>query len=125
MTTRNESDIYARTVRRVRWLIAVLGATGAIALGIGQGWRFGTGFLIGACLSYVSFWRWRKLAESIGTSGPRNVIQMLLRFVLLIAAAYGIIKLLALSPAAVLLGLLVPGAAVTVSLIIELSYART
>jgi ATP synthase I subunit len=108
----------------VTWLIAVIGGVAAIVLSVSKGWRFGSGFLLGAGLSYLSFWRWRKLVDSIGTSGPRNITQMLLRFVLLIAAAYAIIEILALSPAPVLLGLLVPGAAVTVSLVIELSYAR-
>lgn len=124
MTPGNDSDIYARTVRRTTRLIAGIGAATAVALGISQGWQFGAAFLLGSGLSYLSFWRWKKLTESIGTSGPSNVTQMLLRFVLLIGAAYVIIKALGLSPAPVLLGLLVPGAALTVSLVIELSYAR-
>jgi hypothetical protein len=123
---KSENDIYARTVRRVTWLILGLGVAGAIALGVNRGWKFGGGFLIGAGLSYVSFWRWRRVADAMGgTPGPRSVLLMLLRLALLIAVAYGIIRILMLSPAAVFLGLLVAGASVIVSLIIELIYART
>ena len=61
-----DQAFYERVVRRIRGLILILGAAGAIALTIWQGPRVGGGFLIGAAASYLSFWRWQHVVESIG-----------------------------------------------------------
>jgi hypothetical protein len=50
---------------------------------------------------------------------------MVIRFALLVAAAYGIVKYLDVTPVAVFLGLLISAAAVIVSILFELIYART
>ncbi len=126
MTTGSDSDAYVRVVRRVTWLIVAFGCAGASAAGLRWGWKSGLGFLLGAALSYLSFWRWRRITDAFGAA-PRGraSLTMIVRFLLLIAVAYGIIKYLVLPPAAFLTGLLTAGAAVLVALILELIYART
>jgi len=115
------SDIYQRTIQRVVRLIVVIGLLGSIAAAIVKGPRFGAGFLLGASLSWVSFWRWKKIVDALGgASRRRSAWVWLLRFALLIGAAYVIVKYLEVPPAAVFIGLLVSAAAVIVSMIYEL-----
>jgi len=121
MPAASDNDIYQRIIRRVTWLIAGFGCAGSAIVSLRWGWKAGTGFLLGAALSYLSFWRWRKIAEALGHAPrPHASALMILRFLLLIALTYGIIKYLDVPPAAVLTGLLAAGAAVFVALILEL-----
>jgi hypothetical protein len=113
-------------VRRVRWLIIIIGSAGAAFAAILWDWKSGAGFLVGAALSYLSFWRWKRIADAFGTTpGSRASGIMILRFALLAGAAYVIIKYLKVPPGTVLTGLLAAGAAVFTALILELIYART
>ena len=117
----DDSDIYQRTTQRIVRLIAVLGLLGSIAAAILKGPRFGAGFLLGASLSGVSFWRWKKVVDAIGSaSRQRSAWTWILRFALLIGAAYVIVKYLEVPPAAVFIGLLASAAAVIISMIYEL-----
>lgn len=103
--------------------MAAIGALGTLAITLRQGWKSGVGFLLGAGLSYLSFWRWQRLVETLGkASTARSFGLMAARFLALAAAAYGIVKYLEVNPLAVLLGLLVSAAAVIVSLIVELIF---
>jgi hypothetical protein len=116
-----DQAFYERVVRRIRGMILVLGATGTIALAIWQGPRAGGGFLIGAAASYLSFWRWQHVVESMGPGKARRSPWLLpLRMALIIAAGYVIIKITGANPAAAVVGLLLPGAAVTCEIIYEL-----
>jgi hypothetical protein len=122
----SEGDTYARIIQRITLAILVLGAAGTATCAVTRGWRFALGFFLGACISYVSFWRWQMVVESLG--GPakeQSVKGMIVRFVVLAAAAYGIVKYLDVTPVAVFLGLLISAAAVIVSILFELIYART
>jgi hypothetical protein len=115
------SDIYQRTIQRVVRLIAVFGLLGSAAATILKGPRFGASFLLGAAVSWVSFWRWKKVVDGIsGTSGRRSAWIWILRLAMLIGAAYVIVKYLEVTPAAVAIGLLVSTAAVIVAMIYEL-----
>lgn len=123
MTAANELDTYRKTIRRITFCILAIGPSGAIAAGILKGPEVGIGFLLGAALSAVSFWRWKKIADSLG--GPpkrRSTTFWVLRFAVLVAACYVIVKYLGVSPAAVFCGLLVSAAAVIIALIYELIY---
>jgi hypothetical protein len=120
------AGFYGRIVRRVTIGTIVFGVAGTVALSVLQGVRFGLGFLIGSALSAGSFWRWRKLVESLGGPPERKTTwSLVMRFVVLAAAGYAIINYLQVKPVAVFLGLLVSAAAVLVSIILELIYART
>lgn len=114
---------YARVITRITKLIVVIGVAVAAVLAVRVGWRFGLGFLLGAAMSYLSFWRWQRVVESLGGAFEgRSTALMVVRFALLVAAAYGIVKYLEVNPVAVFLGLLVAAAAVTVAIIFELFY---
>jgi hypothetical protein len=124
--TAGETDVYQRIVHRITRFILVFGLLGGVVLGVAKGVGFGVGFLLGASLSYVSFWRWKKVVDALG--GPpkrRSMWHWVLRFGVLIAAGYAIVNYLEVTPVAVFLGLLVSAAAVVVSVIYELIYART
>jgi hypothetical protein len=126
MTAESDNGAYGRIVRRVAWLIAALGCAGAVFAGMRWGWKSGAGFLLGAALSYLSFWRWRRITDALGTAPTaRGAVGMIVRFFLLIGLAYVIIKYLNVSPVAVLTGLLAAGVSVILALIFELFYART
>ncbi|MGI8744865.1 MAG: ATP synthase subunit I [Bryobacteraceae bacterium] len=120
----SDIDIYKRIVRRITRVVLVLGPAGAIAFGVAKGPGFGAGFLVGASLSYVSFWRWKAVVDALGGDSKKPSMWLwLLRFALLIGAGYAIVKYLEVSPLAVFLGLLVSAAAVVISVIYELIVA--
>jgi hypothetical protein len=122
----DRADPYVRIVGRITYAILILGPLGSIAAALLKGWRFGLGFLFGAALSYLSFWRWQRVVEALGPAAkPRATARLIVRFLGLAAIAYAIIKYLEVSPVAVFLGLLVSAAAVIVSIILELIYAGT
>jgi hypothetical protein len=116
-----DQAFYERVVRRIRGLILVLGAAGVIVLAIWQGPRAGGGFLIGAAASYLSFWRWQHVVESIGPGKVRRSAWLLpLRMAVIIAVGYVIIRITGVNQAAAVVGLLLPGAAVTCEIVYEL-----
>jgi hypothetical protein len=122
----NESNPYVRVVGRITHVILIIGPLGSLGAAVLRGWRFGLGFLLGAALSYLSFWRWQRVVEALGTTAKgRSFARWMIRFIGLVAIAYAIIKYLEVSPVAVFLGLLVSAAAVIVSNILELIYAGT
>jgi len=123
-----ESDptSYRQVTRRIGWFILALGVGGAVAVAIARGFRDGLAFLLGASVSYASFWGWQRVVDALTPgSKPKSSRFFILRLVLLGAAAYVIIKFLSLNVAVAVTGLLVSGAAVILELIYELIYART
>mgnify|MGYP000515985766 CR=1 FL=1 len=126
MTT--DEAFFDRAVARIRAAILWLGAGGAVAAFLLFGWRHGLAFLAGALASLANF-RWlHQLAGSLGAGGRRlrrRVLWFLvLRYLLVGAAGYVIVKVFGLSLPAALAGLFVAVAAVVVEIIYELLYAR-
>ena len=118
---RSDQEFYERAIRRIKRIILVLGLTGALALCIWKDLRFGCGFLIGAAASYLSFWRWERVVEAIVTGKTRQPAwRFVLRFIVLLAAGYVIIRITSLNLTAAAMALLLPGAAVTVEMIYDL-----
>jgi len=115
----------ARVLRRIQWIILALGVAGSIALTIARTWRVGGGFLMGAAISYVSFWRWQQVVNALGTKPARRSLFWMLRFLLLAALAYVIIRFARIDLKAALAGLLVSAAAVIIEIVYELIYAGT
>jgi hypothetical protein len=116
---------YHRSVRRMRRTIAVLGAAGAIAASFVYGPSTGFGFLIGAAASFLSFWRYQRIAESLGRSnnaGRPRVKRFMIQFALLAGAGYVIVKYLEVNRMALAIGLLVAGVAVTIEILYEIIY---
>ena len=121
-----DQAFYDRFIRRVSWIILALGFTGSVTIALAKGVRIGLAFLIGAVVSYASFWGWRQVVDAV-TPAPRkrSSFPFVLRILLLFAVAYAIIRFLGLNVAAAALGLLVSAAAVLLDLIYELINART
>lgn len=121
-----DQAFYDRFIRRVSWIILALALTGSSAIALAKGARIGLAFLIGAVISYASFWGWRQVVDAITpTSRKRSSIPFVLRILLLLVLAYAIIRFLRLNVAAVASGLFVSAAAVLLELVFELIYART
>ena len=114
---------YEAFLRRVRWIILVLGVAGALGATIRFNLSTGAAFLIGAIISYASFWGWERVVERLGPQSrrPPRRSYFVIRLLALVAVAWVIIKYLRLNVAAAICGLLVSGAAVVLELIFELS----
>jgi hypothetical protein len=121
-----EQAFYDRFIRRVSWIILALALTGSAVMALVKGARIGLAFLVGAMVSYASFWGWRQVVDAV-TPAPRkrSSFPFVLRILLLFVLAYAIIRFLGLNVAAAASGLLVSAAAVLLELIFELIYART
>ncbi len=70
-----ESDpqFYERAIRRISWLTLGLGLLGSIATVSLRGFWSGLAFLIGAAVSYLSFFGWRRLAGAMGPVPTRDL----------------------------------------------------
>jgi hypothetical protein len=115
-----------RAVARIWKLIWAIGAAGVVALVAWRGWWWGAGWLIGTAASALNF-RWLKqLVEAVGgeAAKPRKAVFLGMRYVLLGAGAYVILRFSVISLPAALSGLFVSVAAVLVEIVLELAYAR-
>jgi|ERR1700733_3206499 ATP synthase I chain len=120
----NDNEFYDRAVRRISRIIPILGLAGAIGLAVLKGVPSGVAFLLGAAVSFTSFWGWRHLVDTLGPNPKkRSHAFFVIRLLALVAVAWVIIKFLGLNVAAAALGLLVSGAAVVLEIIYELIYA--
>src|SRR5689334_11826937 len=121
-TPTDPDEIYRRMIQRVTRLILLIGIVASIVAAALKGLRFGGGFLLGAFLSWASFWRWKQVVESLGGDAARrrSALIWVLHFAVLFGLAYVIVKYLKVAPAALFIGLLVSAAAVIVSILYEL-----
>jgi len=117
----SDAAFYEAANRRIAWIILALGLSGSLTLTIIRGWREGVGFLLGAAVSYLSFWRWRKVVDALGSPSarPRSAAVWILRFLAMALIVYAIIKLLEVNLAAAVTGLLVSAAAVLIEMLYE------
>jgi small-conductance mechanosensitive channel len=121
-----DQAFYDRFIRRVSWIILVLALAGSAAIAILKGLRTGAAFLVGAGVSYASFWGWRRVVDAVApVPKKRSSFPFVFRILLIFVVAYAIIEYLGLNVAAAAAGLLVSAAAVLLELIFELIYART
>jgi hypothetical protein len=121
----NDVEFYERVVRRITRIIVILGLAGATGATLLKGTTAGFSFLLGAAVSFTSFWGWRHVADALGPNPKkRSHAYFVIRLLALVAVACVIIKFLGLNQAAAALGLLVSGAAVVLEIIYELIYAR-
>jgi hypothetical protein len=123
-------DSYARALQRIIRFSLALAAAGAIATLIVRGPRESLGFLVGAALSFVNIRALTTVVNAVGggsvaPSLRASVLFLALRYLVFIAVIYVIVKVLKITPAAVLAGLLVTFAAVMLEALYELIYART
>ena len=119
----SEPESNRQFIRRVSWIIFGLGLAGAASVAIFKGARDGAAFLVGAAVSFGSFWGWDRVVDHLGPNPrKRRRAFFVLRLIALVALAWVIIKFLGLNVAAAALGLLVSGAAVVVEIIYEIVF---
>jgi hypothetical protein len=116
-----------RAVERIRKFIFALAAGGALVLLVWRGWSWAGGWVLGAAASALNFYWLRKVTNAVGEieAKDRKAVLLGLRYVLLGAGGYVILKYTAISLPAALAGLFVPVAAVLFEILIELAYARS
>lgn len=129
MTAKTTDEMFfERAVGRMKTAMAWLGVAGSTVAWWMEGWSWGLGFLAGAAASLTNFHWLHRLTASLGTEmrEPRRrmVAYFALRYLLLGAAGYVIVRFFGLSLTAALLGLLVAAAAVLFEIFYELFYAR-
>jgi hypothetical protein len=119
-------DFYQRALRRILWLTAGVGVVGSAGILISRGVRPAAGFLFGAALSLINCRLLYGLANALGGSaGARPGISkvfLALRYVILGTAAYVIVRVSGITPAAVVIGLLSAFAAVILEVLYELIF---
>jgi hypothetical protein len=123
------ADSYERALKRIIRFSLAVGAAGVIVTLVMRGPSTALGFLLGTALSFVNFLWWRSVAEAVGGSGKAlwrsSALVLSLRYLLIGGAIYAIVKILKITPEALLAGLLVSVAAVVLEALYELIYART
>ena len=118
------ADFYDRAYHRIRVLTIAVGLAGAIAILFANGIRPAWGFLIGAALSFANLMGISKTAFAMGGTRPGAVAAVLiaLRYVLVGAALYAIVKILGFGPIPVVCGLLAAFGAVILEILYELIF---
>lgn len=116
------------SMRRLYWCTGVFGLLGAVWCLWQSGGRAAVGFLLGAAGSLGNLWLWDWLAHMIEPGrAPQKSWQAGLfvgRYLILLGGGYGIVKVLGVTPVAVVLGLLTSTAAVLIILIIEIAQGK-
>jgi|SRR5713226_1946594 len=126
MTASPEERRLARALDRMSKVMFAMAAGGTIALLVWRGWQWSAGWLLGCVVSTLNY-RWlRRVTFSLnsGEAKQHKAVLLGLRYVLLGAGAYVILKYTAISLPAALAGLFIPAAAVIVEILIQLVYAR-
>ena len=122
-------DFYQGALRRITWLVIILGIAGTVFVWSRHGARTGAGFLAGSLISGFSIHNFREVADGLGGPATRRraifAIIYVVRYGLIAGAVYVIVKYLEVSLMAVLAGLFVSAAAVVTEILYELIYART
>jgi ABC-type multidrug transport system fused ATPase/permease subunit len=122
----SDQEFYKKVIRRVRWNIFALGLVGAAVAAYLRTIQAGLALLIGAALSYLSFWGWQQLVNALSPGAKkRSPVGFIARILLLVALAYAVVRFLGLNVAVAAMGLLVSAAAVLAELVYELIYTRT
>jgi hypothetical protein len=109
-------------VRRLGWWILGVGLLGTAAAAIVFTPRDAAGFALGAAGAYFNM-RW--LASGLRALEKPSVALLGARFILIGGAAYVILEIFAIRPAAILAGLLTVGVAAILEVLFQLIYART
>jgi len=124
--TAPDDGMYERVTRRIARITMLLGAAGTATAFATGGWKAAAGFALGGTASWFSF-RWLKqVVSGLGADrpAPNLALKGIVRYLLIGAGAYVIVKYTVVNLLAALIGLLLSTAAVLVEILIELIYAR-
>ncbi len=123
------ADFYDRALRRIKALTFGVGIAGTAAIFLLRGRNEALGFLAGSAVSYLNFELLGGLAGFMGGSAPKAKgwgLLLAFRYGIIGVAVYVIVRILGITPVAVLAGLLAAFAAVILEILYELiSHART
>jgi hypothetical protein len=122
-----EEELAERALTRIGKAMFAIGAGGAIAAFAWKGWTWGAGFAVGAAASWWNFHLLEKVVDALGNKRPtrkRVAILAGLRYIILGAGAYVILRFSSISVTATLMGLFVSVAAVILEILLQLVYAR-
>ena len=119
-----EAEFYDHALRRVYRIIPWLTAAAVVASAVWKGPLTGFAFLLGAAAAYLNFSWLHQMVGGLGSDGkrPRKRVYVffLLRFGLLAAGGYVIVKVFGMNGIAAVAGLFVPVAAVIIEIVYEL-----
>ena len=117
----DDLGFYDRSLRRLDRIALVLAGSIVVAMTVREGWRGGLGAGGGAAFALYSFRTWKRVASAVtGETAPRPQSALLVRFTVLAATLFVIIRYFGVSAWAVLAGLLVSVAAVVIEIVYEL-----
>jgi len=120
---------YKRAFSRIKYLTIAVGLAGTAAMFFARGRGAAAGFLAGAGISYVNFELLCGLSHIMGASASKGRawgVLIALRYAIVGVAVYVIVRILGITPVAVLAGLLAAFAAVILEILYELIFhART
>jgi lysylphosphatidylglycerol synthetase-like protein (DUF2156 family) len=119
-----DSEFYHRAFSRVYRCILFLGVVVSLVVGIAKGWLWGLAFLLGAAAACLNFSWLHQAADALGPDArptrKRVFLFIVLRYLLLGAGGYVIVKVFGMNAIAAVCGLLVPVAAILLEIIYEL-----
>ncbi len=127
-------EFYSQALRRISLTMLVGGSSLAIIAWLRFGGRVALGFAIGCAIAYFNFYRLKRVVSAIADrttqtatkqSGTGVVLRFLLRYFLMAAVAYVMIKRWPESLNGLLAGLFLPVLAVMVEAVQELAFSFT
>lgn len=123
-----DSAFYDRALRRLDRIALVLAGAAVLVFLAREGWRGALGCGVTAAASLYGLRRMKSVAARAGGEGGPSrtgvAVALGLRYLILGAICFVIIKILAVSTAAIFAGLLVSMAAVLVEIVYELIFIR-
>lgn len=116
------------SIPRIKRYALILGVTGTVVALLTRGVKDASGFVVGAALAFVTIESWSRLAASLNpeAAGSKPSVGasgafLALRYLLIAAAIYATVKVLGVTPLAMLLGLFVSFAAVVIEILQQVS----
>lgn len=122
---------YSGALARITYLMPVLGVLGAIALWWRFGGAFAAGFVAGGIIACVNFYWLKRVVNALGAVSDQDrrgvgraaVIRFLLRYGVILVAAYAILNISERGLYGMFTGLFLPVAAIGCEAIYELNVA--
>jgi hypothetical protein len=111
---------YSGALTRITRLVPMLGIIAAVALAVRFGWVFGLGFVAGAAIACVNFYWLKRVVSALAEISAQDrrgvgraaVIRFLLRYGVIIIAAYVILNISERALYGMFAGLFLPVAAI-------------
>jgi len=111
------------SIPRIQRYALILGVVGTVVTGLTRGVKEGAGFAVGAAIALMTIESWSRLAAGLNPEAQSKpsvgapAMFLVLRYILIGGAIYAIVKVLGVTPVAMLLGLLVSFAAVVIEIV--------